>query len=104
MKTGGEWVSSLQLEDIIAEHPSVGEVAVIGVADERWGERPLAIIVPKQGAAPDEAGLRAHVMTRVEQGIISKFAVPDRMEFVDHIARTSVGKLDKKALRAQFGP
>ncbi len=104
VKTGGEWVSSLQLEDIIAEHPSVGEVAVIGVADERWGERPLAIIVPKQGAAPDEAGLRAHVMTRVEQGIISKFAVPDRIEFVDHIARTSVGKLDKKALRAQFGP
>ena len=104
VKTGGEWVSSLQLEDIIAEHPSVSEVAVIGVADERWGERPLAIIVPKQGAAPDEAGLRAHVMTRVQQGLISKFAVPDRMEFVDHIARTSVGKLDKKALRAQFGP
>ncbi len=108
VKTGGEWVSSLQLEDIIAEHPSVAEVAVIGVADERWGERPLAIIVPKAGAAADEAGLRAHVlahvMQRVEQGIISKFAVPDRVEFVEHIARTSVGKLDKKALRAQFGP
>ncbi len=104
VKTGGEWVSSLQLEDIIAEHPCVSEVAVIGVADERWGERPLAIIVPKAGAAADEAGLRAHVMARVEQGIISKFAVPDRLEFVDRIARTSVGKLDKKALRAQFGP
>ncbi len=104
VKTGGEWVSSLQLEDILAEHPSVGEVAVIGLKDARWGERPVAIVVPKPGAAHDAEGLRAHVMQRVDQGIISKFALPDRVEFVESIARTSVGKLDKKLLRAQFGP
>ncbi len=104
VKTGGEWVSSLQLEDILAEHPSVGEVAVIGLKDARWGERPVAIIVPKSGAPPDAAGLRAHVLERVEQGVISKFALPDRIEFVETIAKTSVGKLDKKALRNQFGP
>jgi fatty-acyl-CoA synthase len=103
VKTGGEWVSSLQLEDIIAEVPCVGEVAVIGVKDERWGERPVAIVVPKAGMEPDEAALRAHVMERVEAGVISKYAMPERVEFVDAIAKTSVGKLDKKALRAQFG-
>ncbi len=104
VKTGGEWVSSLQLEDIIAEHPSVGEVAVIGVKDPSWGERPLAIVVPKPGHVPDSATLRAHVMERVDQGVISKYAVPDRVEFVEALAHTSVGKLDKKQLRAQFGP
>ena len=103
VKTGGEWVSSLQLEDIIAEHPSVAEVAVIGVRDERWGERPVAIVVVKPDHVADTEALRAHVMLRVEQGVISKFALPERVEFVDTIARTSVGKLDKKVLRAQFG-
>ncbi len=103
VKTGGEWVSSLQLEDILAEHPSVGEVAVIGVPDERWGERPVAIVVCKPGCAEDAAALRAHVMVRVEEGVVSKFAVPERVEFVEAIAKTSVGKLDKKALRAEFG-
>jgi fatty-acyl-CoA synthase len=104
VKTGGEWVSSLQLEDIIAEHPSVAEVAVIGIKDARWGERPVAIVVTKPGQADDATALRAHVLGRVEQGIISKFALPERVEFVHAIAKTSVGKLDKKALRAQFGP
>ena len=103
VKTGGEWVSSLQLEDILAEHPSVGEVAVIGVRCERWGERPVAIVVTKPGCASDAAALRAHVMMRVEEGVVSKFAVPERVEFVEMIAKTSVGKLDKKALRVEFG-
>ncbi len=103
VKTGGEWVSSLQLEDILAEHPSVAEVAVIGVKDERWGERPVAIVVPRLGCVPDAQALQAHVLLRVEEGVISKFAVPERIEFVEAIARTSVGKLDKKVLRAQFG-
>ena len=104
VKTGGEWVSSLQLEDILAEHPAVGEVAVVGVKDARWGERPVAIVVPRGDAAADADSLRAHVLERVEQGLISKFAVPERVEFVESIAKTSVGKLDKKALRTQFGP
>ena len=104
VKTGGEWVSSLQLEDILAQHPCVGEVAVIGVRDERWGERPVAIVVAKTGEAADTGRLRAHVMAYVEQGVISKYALPERVEFVESIAKTSVGKLDKKLLRAQFGP
>ena len=103
VKTGGEWVSSLQIEDILAQHPGVTEVAVIGLKDERWGERPVAIVVPRQGWVPDAAALRAHVMARVSEGEISKFAVPERVEFVETIAKTSVGKLDKKALRATFG-
>jgi fatty-acyl-CoA synthase len=104
VKTGGEWVSSLQLEDIIAELPCVGEVAVIGVKDARWGERPVAIVVPKPGITSSPEIVRAHVLERVEQGVISKFALPERVEMVESIAKTSVGKLDKKALRAQFGP
>ncbi len=104
VKTGGEWVSSLQLEDILAQHPAVAEVAVIGVKCDRWGERPVAIVVPRSGRTADADGLRAHVMIHVEHGVISKYAVPDRVEFVETIAKTSVGKLDKKLLRARFGP
>ncbi len=104
VKTGGEWVSSLQIEDILATHPCVDEVAVIGVRCDRWGERPVAIVVRKPGQSADAEGLRAHVMEHVDQGAISKYAVPERVEFVQAIAKTSVGKLDKKALRQQFGP
>ena len=102
VKTGGEWVSSLDLEDIIAAHPAVAEVAVIGVKDPRWGERPMAIVVLKPDAAPDAAALQAQVMRHVEAGEISKYAVPERVEFVDAIPKTSVGKLDKKRLRAVY--
>ncbi len=102
VKTGGEWVSSLALEDIIAGHPSVAEVAVIGLADTRWGERPVAIVVCREGAAKDEAGIKALVMQHVESGGLSKYALPDRVIFASAIAKTSVGKLDKKALRKQY--
>jgi fatty-acyl-CoA synthase len=102
VKTGGEWVSSLDLEDIIAGHPAVAEVAVIGVKDARWGERPLAIVVPRPGAAQCGEDIRAFVMQRVEEGAISKYAVPERVVFADSIAKTSVGKLDKKVLRQQY--
>jgi fatty-acyl-CoA synthase len=103
VKTGGEWVSSLDLEDFIAAHPSVAEVAVIGVKDPRWGERPMAIVVTRADAVPDADALRAEVMRHVDTGEISKYAVPERIEFVSAIPKTSVGKLDKKLLRAQFG-
>ncbi len=102
VKTGGEWVSSLELEDIISAHPSVAEVAVIGIKDARWGERPAAIVVLKPGAEPDEAGIKAFVMQRVEDGTISKYAVPERVNFAESIAKTSVGKLDKKLLRQSY--
>jgi fatty-acyl-CoA synthase len=102
VKTGGEWVSSLALEDIIASHPSVAEVAVIGLPDARWGERPVAIVVCRAGAVEDEAGIRALVMTHVESGELSKYALPDKVVFASAIAKTSVGKLDKKLLRKQY--
>lgn len=101
IKTGGEWVSSLELEDVIGRCPGVGEVAVIGVASEKWGERPLALVVLK----PEAVGkltvedIQNHVKRYAEEGKISKFAVPENVRFVEQLARTSVGKLNKRAMR-----
>jgi fatty-acyl-CoA synthase len=105
IKTGGEWVSSLELEDIIRHRAGVAECAVIGIKDARWGERPLALVVrdPKAQPAVSEEDVKAHVMTYCEKGVISKYAVPQKILFVDALAKTSVGKLDKKALREQYG-
>ncbi|HZZ91290.1 MAG TPA: fatty acid--CoA ligase [Usitatibacter sp.] len=103
IKTGGEWVSSLDLEDIILRLPGVAEVAVVGLPDEKWGERPVALVVARPGAqAPDEDAVRRHVSDVADLGMISRYAVPDRVEFVDAIPKTSVGKLDKKAIRASL--
>jgi fatty-acyl-CoA synthase len=104
VKSGGEWVSSLQLEDILMEHPGVAEVAVIGVPDAHWGERPLPVVVKRREADVDAGALITHVKARSASGNISKYAIPDRVEFVDAIPRTSVGKFDKKLLRARFTP
>jgi fatty-acyl-CoA synthase len=103
IKTGGEWISSIELEDILSTHPAVAEVAVIGIKDEKWGERPLALVVPRAGGAPTARALQDHVMERVKAGAISKWAVPERVLFVDAIEKTSVGKLDKKRLREKHG-
>jgi fatty-acyl-CoA synthase len=102
IKTGGEWVSSLQIEDLISTHPAVAECAVIGVADEKWGERPLAVVVPKAGMQVDTDDIRRHVKASADDGAIPKYAVPERVLVVDEIVRTSVGKLDKKKLRQQY--
>src|ERR1700733_8047298 len=105
IKTGGEWISSLQLEDLIERRVGVAECAVIGVKDDRWGERPLALIVrdPKTAPPVSEEDIKAHVLSYGEKGEISKFAVPQKILFVESLAKTSVGKFDKKALRAQYG-
>jgi fatty-acyl-CoA synthase len=101
VKTGGEWVSSLDIEDIILRLPGVAEVAVVGIPDDKWGERPVALVVARAGAeAPTEESVRRHVAEHAERGIVSRFAVPDRVRFVDAIPKTSVGKLDKKVIRA----
>ena len=94
VKSGGEWISTLELESAILTHPAVREVAVIAVPDERWGERPLACVtlVPGQSVSPEE--LRAHLTGRVV-----KWWVPEQWVFVDEVPRTSVGKHDKKLLR-----
>ena len=105
IKTGGEWISSLEIEDIIAQHHAVSEVAVIGVKDEKWGERPLAVVVPKNGLAAKAAAdeIKSHVKAYVDKGMISKFAIPDRVLFVEALEKTSVGKLDKKCMREKYG-
>jgi fatty-acyl-CoA synthase len=104
IKTGGEWVSSQEIEDILSQYPGVSEAAVIGVEDEKWGERPLALIAPDSEHADQitEDEIKAHVKERADSGAISKFAVPDRVQFVEEIDKTSVGKIDKKTLREKY--
>lgn len=104
IKTGGEWVSSLDLEQLIASHPGVAEVAVIAVPSEKWGERPVAVVVPRGdfAATLTEDDLRKVVAEKALQGAVSRYAVPDRFHFVATIDKTSVGKFDKKALRRKF--
>jgi acyl-CoA synthetase (AMP-forming)/AMP-acid ligase II len=97
VKSGGEWISTLELEAAILTHPAVREAAVIAVPDDRWGERPMAcvVLVPGQSATPDE--LREHLSS---QGVV-KWWLPDHWAFVAEVPRTSVGKYDKKLLRAR---
>jgi len=100
VKTGGEWVSSLDIEDLVLRMPGIAEAAVVGVPDDKWGERPVAFVVCKSNANPTEDAIRRHVQDFAERGAISRYAVPDRVYFVDTIPKTSVGKLDKKVIRA----
>jgi fatty-acyl-CoA synthase len=104
IKTGGEWVSSLELESLISQHPGVAEVAVVGIKDEKWGERPIAVVVRKADYAPlvTEEEIKEHVLAFSAQGVISKYAVPQLVKFVDEIDKTSVGKLNKKLLRDKY--
>ncbi|HTQ72130.1 MAG TPA: fatty acid--CoA ligase [Acidocella sp.] len=99
IKTGGEWVSSIDVEDLILRHPGVAEVAVIGVSDPKWGETPLAIVVAKPGQAVTADEIRVHLASFADRGIISRYAVPGRVEFVEQLPKTSVGKLNKRVLR-----
>ena len=104
IKSGGEWISSLAIEDIISQHSGVSEVAVIAIPDPKWGERPLALILLKEESkgTVTEEHIRAHVKVWAEQGVISKWAVPE-VRFVDKLEKTSVGKLDKKVMRHAHG-
>lgn len=102
IKTGGEWVSSLEVEDLLSRHDSVSEVAVIGVPDTQWGERPVALIVPRTAGVLNESELRDFLMNFVMQGLISRYAIPSKFQIVDALDKTSVGKLDKKILRTRF--
>ena len=100
VKTGGEWISSLDLESLILQHDAVRECAVVGVPDAKWGERPVALVV--KGGDVDEQSIKDLVAGYAEQGIISRYGIPDRVVFVDELPRTSVGKLDKKRMRAEL--
>jgi fatty-acyl-CoA synthase len=97
VKSGGEWISTLELESAILAHPAVREAAVIAAPDERWGERPLACIACKPGRSVTPEELRAHLSGRVV-----KWWLPERWAFVDDVPRTSVGKHDKKLLRERY--
>lgn len=99
IKTGGEWISSLDLEDLISRHAAVREVAVVGVADPQWGERPFALLVVREDASIDARELKEHLKPFVELGHINKWAIPSQIALVTEIPKTSVGKLDKKRIR-----
>ena len=102
VKSGGEWISSISLENIIMEKKGVRRAAVIGVKDVKWGERPLAFVVlePDQVGRIVEEDIRLHVASYVEKGVIAKIAIPERVAFAEELPLTSVGKVDKKKLRA----
>ncbi|MEY2632053.1 MAG: hypothetical protein RIR00_707, partial [Pseudomonadota bacterium] len=102
IKTGGEWISSLLLEDIIAQHPAVSEVAVIGVKDDKWGERPLALVVVKADHQVTPQALRHHVIHATESGEVTRYGILVQVRLVDAITRTSVGKVNKLQLRQQY--
>jgi fatty-acyl-CoA synthase len=102
IKIGGEWISSLELEDLLSTHPAVGEVAVIGLPDDKWGEKPLALVVKKEGVEISEKELAKHIHGFIDKGIISKEVVLLKARFVEAIDKTSVGKINKKALREKY--
>jgi fatty-acyl-CoA synthase len=103
IKIGGEWLSSLELEDVINLHPAVSEVAVIGAADDKWGEKPLALIVVNDGVEqPQPKEMVAHVKSFIDKGLMSKLALLLEIKYIDQIAKTSVGKINKKVLRESF--
>ncbi len=97
VKSGGEWISSVELENEIMAHPQVKEAAVIGIQDQKWGERPLACVVPEQGAELSPDDIRGFL-----DGRVAKWWIPESIEFIDEVPKTSVGKFSKKTLREQF--
>ncbi len=102
IKTGGEWISSLELENLISKHEAVSEVAVVGIPDERWSERPYAMVVLKDTTPVTADDLKTFLQKFVDDGTINKWTVPSRIDFVEAIPKTSVGKIDKKRIRAEF--
>ena len=97
VKSGGEWISTLDLESALMDHPAVREAAVVGVPDERWQERPVACVVLADGATADPDELLAFLGPR-----FVRWWLPDRIVFMDELPKTGVGKFDKRALRARL--
>ncbi|WP_235215247.1 long-chain fatty acid--CoA ligase [Phaeacidiphilus oryzae] len=97
VKSGGEWISSVELENAIMDHPDVAEAAVIGVADARWGERPVACVVLRPGAELTAEAVRGHLRSRV-----ASWWLPDRVDFLDEIPKTATGKFSKQRLRSRY--
>ncbi|MEK7793015.1 MAG: AMP-binding protein, partial [Candidatus Hydrogenedentota bacterium] len=97
VKSGGEWISSVDLENLLMGHPKVAEAAVIAIPHPRWDERPLACVVKKPGETLTADELREYLADKV-----AKFWIPDAFEFIDEVPKTSVGKFKKTALRERF--
>ena len=97
VKSGGEWISSVELENEIMAHPKIKEAAVIGIVDEKWGERPLACVVPEDGEDVSPDDIRGFL-----DGRVAKWWIPESFEFIDEVPKTSVGKFSKKTLRERF--
>lgn len=97
IKSGGEWISSVEVENALMAHPAVLEACVVGVPDDRWGERPLALVVLREGTATTPAELRAFL-----GGRLARWQLPERWTFVPEVPKTSVGKFDKKRVRADY--
>ncbi|PCM45084.1 fatty acid--CoA ligase [Marinobacter sp. ANT_B65] len=102
IKTGGEWLSSLDLENLISQHPAVAAAAVVGIPDEKWGERPYALITLKPGEQTSLKDIQNHLQQYVDSGEINKWAIPTQIDFVEDIPKTSVGKINKKLIRDQL--
>jgi fatty-acyl-CoA synthase len=96
IKSGGEWISSVELENEVMAHPAVFEAAVIGVPDPKWDERPLVVVVAAEGDRPEP-----EAMLEFLTGRVARWWLPERWAYVDELPKTSVGKFDKKALRTQ---
>jgi fatty-acyl-CoA synthase len=105
IKTGGEWVSSLQIEDLISQCRGVSEAAVIGVKDDKWGERPLALVVrnAQTGGDLSDTQIKSHLKSFADARVISKYGIPDTILFVEALPKTSVGKFNKNELRERYG-
>lgn len=97
IKSGGEWISSVELENALMAHPEVAEAAVVAVPDEKWGERPLATVVLKEGSTADFATLRDFLAEH-----IARWQLPERWSIIPAVPKTSVGKFDKKVIRKQY--
>jgi fatty-acyl-CoA synthase len=97
IKSGGEWISTIELENLAVGHPKVAEAAVIGVRHPKWDERPLLVIVPKKGEHIEKDEIIAFM-----QGKIAKWWMPDDIVFVDEIPHTATGKIQKTVLRERF--
>jgi fatty-acyl-CoA synthase len=104
IKSGGEWISSLDLENLMSQHEAVLESAAIGIPDEKWGERPLMIVTlkPEYRDKVTAEEFKQFMQQFAEEGKLPKYGVPDLYEFVDEIPKTSVGKLNKKELRTFY--
>ena len=97
IKSGGEWISSVELENAVMSHPDVTEAAVFGVPDEKWDERPCVAVVVREGASIDASSLKEFLADK-----FAKWQLPERWTFITEVPKTSVGKFDKKVLRAQY--